>query len=523
MSETLSESAQSISVDLSLDSLQKLKDLCETTAFTKPPFRTQCSRPSKSNNSFSLNISDLANKSSLSVCPAPSTTNCINRRMDVMRTMDKFPPLCMSRESSSKEIIIEKRAEKEDMEPQLANDNNSIKGRPRKRPTSTSPQGAIRLYKNHSLNVPYDVSPEKHRLNVLRLKKALNRTQAAELRFSYIAEHVLKSLSEYGWSVVDNFLGADHCRNVNNEIQVLESRGLFSAGQLVEAKNMDEQHVKDIRSDKTYWFSGSDQRSADASTVRMLINYLDSLVNKFSDRLLGQTIFGRSKAMLAIYPGYGSRYVKHVDNPAKDGRRITVIYYCNPGWDSKDGGVLRLYPDSSNTPFDIEPRADRLLFFWSDNRIPHEVMPVYKDRYAITVWYMDRSEREEYFKRSKMSTGSTPSSASSTSAEDIPRNPSEPRDQRFRNGNVCNQLPHAQGPMPVGVVNSNPPEIISNSTNGNGNLKTSTPSISQHDKQFNFSLTSLPLIPRQKESPEETEKPPTSPAESSDLTPEYLI
>lgn len=58
--------------------------------------------------------------------------------------------------------------------------------------------------------------------------------------------------------------------------------------------------------------------------------------------------------------------------------------------------MLRLYPETSATPLDIEPRADRLIAFWSDNRVPHEVMPVYKDRLAITVWYMDRQERDRH-------------------------------------------------------------------------------------------------------------------------------
>uniref|UniRef100_A0A1I7U6Z6 Fe2OG dioxygenase domain-containing protein n=1 Tax=Caenorhabditis tropicalis TaxID=1561998 RepID=A0A1I7U6Z6_9PELO len=66
-----------------------------------------------------------------------------------------------------------------------------------------------------------------------------------------------------------------------------------------------------------------------------------------------------------------------------------------------DGGTLRLYPETSMTPMDIDPRADRLVFFWSDRRNPHEVMPVFRPRYAITIWYMDKSERDRALARGK--------------------------------------------------------------------------------------------------------------------------
>lgn len=46
--------------------------------------------------------------------------------------------------------------------------------------------------------------------------------------------------------------------------------------------------------------------------------------------------------MVACYPGSGAHYLRHVDNPNKDGRIITAIYYLNLNWDTKrSGGVLR--------------------------------------------------------------------------------------------------------------------------------------------------------------------------------------
>lgn len=56
--------------------------------------------------------------------------------------------------------------------------------------------------------------------------------------------------------------------------------------------------------------------------------------------------------------------------------------------------LSRIFPEHGMGVADIEPKFDRIIFFWSDRRNPHEVQPSHRTRYAITVWYFDADERE---------------------------------------------------------------------------------------------------------------------------------
>uniref|UniRef100_F1KUB5 hypoxia-inducible factor-proline dioxygenase n=1 Tax=Ascaris suum TaxID=6253 RepID=F1KUB5_ASCSU len=248
-----------------------------------------------------------------------------------------------------------------------------------------------RILIDHSLNVPYKTTLQEHLKAFASSGLAFNQQQAVALRLMTIAEHVIRALNEYGWAQVDNFLGLAHCRHLYQETEKLRQRGLFSAGQLM--ANKFGSHSHDIRSDEIYWFESGDERAQDAVTIRLLVSMIDSIIVHLNGRV-PYKISGRSRAMVAIYPSNGTRYVKHVDNPLRDGRCVTSIYYSNENWNvNQHGGMLRLYPETSAVPVDISPQADRLVLFWSDRRNPHEVMPTFKNRFAVTIWYFDESEK----------------------------------------------------------------------------------------------------------------------------------
>ncbi|XP_015669344.1 egl nine homolog 2 [Protobothrops mucrosquamatus] len=214
------------------------------------------------------------------------------------------------------------------------------------------------------------------------------RRQRGEPGGQLARDYVVPCLDRYGLCVKDAFLGEALGGQVLAQVEGLHRGGKFRDGQLVLRRTVP---ARRIRGDQVAWVEG---REPGCRAIGALMARLDELILQCAGKLGGYEINGRTKAMVACYPGNGLGYVRHVDNPHGDGRCVTCIYYLNRKWDSKvHGGLLQIFPEGRPVVANIDPIFDRLLIFWSDQRNPHQVKPAYATRYAITVWYFDAKER----------------------------------------------------------------------------------------------------------------------------------
>jgi SM-20-related protein len=138
-----------------------------------------------------------------------------------------------------------------------------------------------------------------------------------------------------------------------------------------------------VRGDNIAWVT-PDDAPPDLAALCLVFRALRDALNR--EAYLG---LERMEIQIARYPGGGAAYDRHRDafaTPAggRPNRRVTAIYYANPGWRPGDGGALRLH--LGGDPIDVAPELDRLIVFLSE-RVEHEVLPARAPRRAVTAWF----------------------------------------------------------------------------------------------------------------------------------------
>lgn len=239
---------------------------------------------------------------------------------------------------------------------------------------------------------------------------------------------VVKEIRQNGYFVCDNFVSSNHTTafdNVNHDSASLikdafaEICSMHNDGSLKRAgmgKGVTKLLQEEKRGDLHCWlkaqededYEEADDRPKTPPNLRNILQRISKIrlaLNKFVKIHRDADMFYRKygtnlshdSIQVAVYPGNGTRYVKHADaSPLQSGdRRLTALLYFND-MTKLQGGQLRLYPNertiaspsiySNQTPIieDVEPIWDRLIIFPSE--CYHEVLPSFSTRYALTLW-----------------------------------------------------------------------------------------------------------------------------------------
>nr|XP_008101624.1 PREDICTED: egl nine homolog 3 [Anolis carolinensis] len=143
-------------------------------------------------------------------------------------------------------------------------------------------------------------------------------------------DYIVPCLHDMGFCYLDNFLGELVGDCVLARVKQMHYNGELQDGQLAgQRQGIAKRH---LRGDQIKWIAGTEEG---CEAIHFLLSLIDRLVMYCGSRLGKYYVKERSKAMVACYPGNGTGYVRHVDNPNGDGRCITCIYYLNKNWDSK--------------------------------------------------------------------------------------------------------------------------------------------------------------------------------------------
>ena len=187
---------------------------------------------------------------------------------------------------------------------------------------------------------------------------------------------VSAELRASGISIQDQFASGAEVFALRECARTRELRGDFAPARI--GRQGAERRRDHIRGDFTSWLS-----EPLLPPERTLLERLEDL----RLQLNREAFLGLLELELhyAKYPA-GAAYSRHVDQPqGSTQRKLSLVLYLNPAWQSTDGGVLRIHA-ADDRFVDVEPIAGRLVCFLTSGR-EHEVLRAECERLSISGWF----------------------------------------------------------------------------------------------------------------------------------------
>ena len=235
--------------------------------------------------------------------------------------------------------------------------------------------------------------------------------QTLKIADAYRRKHVV---------IIDGALPSLACELANAEASRADARGDLEMSTVYANSSSSAVSVAlpDRRSDRIRYLDlAADAAAAERQWLAIgdAIARVDAIAASLREQVpeeLGE-IAARQRPMVSAYDA-GARFERHCDNHCHEDededdpdhghcanrRRLSAVLYCvDGGWTADCGGALRIYRSAEETGgwegddalVDVLPRAGRLVLFASDQRVPHEVLPVTSSgavRYALALWFL---------------------------------------------------------------------------------------------------------------------------------------
>uniref|UniRef100_K3WGI2 procollagen-lysine 5-dioxygenase n=1 Tax=Globisporangium ultimum (strain ATCC 200006 / CBS 805.95 / DAOM BR144) TaxID=431595 RepID=K3WGI2_GLOUD len=248
---------------------------------------------------------------------------------------------------------------------------------------------------------------KKSLLSVLspQLQALVEASLGVPLQANAPAQPLLKHPESPGFVVKDAFLGSEHAVTVRDALLALTKTESFHEAKVGHGDHL--RNERAVRGDRIHWVKRpSDLNRSDLlhPAILYLMKQVESAAYAFKQTNPDLDLRNVTSTQFAIFPGDGSRFVKHTDtystahqdesgtSSSSDGlvRVLTCVYYLNQDWVPEHEGQLRVYVKGTSTllmqHWDVAPKLDTLVVFRSLD-VEHEVLPTFYERMAITVWY----------------------------------------------------------------------------------------------------------------------------------------